>query len=115
VGHRHQWHRQAHPGGQLGTPEPDRGHHDAGLEHLTGDGAHAGDPAIPIHDLGDLVIAEEACPAVRRACGLRLDRADGERQTICGSVESTEDPVPVQQRVEGQALVGVEQTPFDAP
>jgi hypothetical protein len=61
------------------------------------------------------VITEEACAAGRRAGGLCLDRADGYRQTICGSVESAKHMVPVQQRVQVEALVGVDEVPVDAP
>ena len=96
------------------APEAGARHDDVGRDHPVG-GAHAGDPAARLLDADDAGRTLEARAVRFGAPGQGDDRAAGLGQAVGRGVQAAEDALAVEQRVQPDALVGVDDPALDAP
>lgn len=98
----------------FGPQMPAAAHDDVGGD-LALVGEDAGDAALALLDVEDLVAGEEAYAALGGPADLRLYGEDGLGEAVGRDEEAAEDLVRVDERVLLDALLGAQQPGLDAP
>jgi hypothetical protein len=96
------------------APQKPAAHHDVGVDDAVL-GLHAGDSAARLYDAEHLGVRPERRAACRGEPRLRFGSTHGLGETVGGRVESAENSLAVQQRVQVHTFSGTQQSAVDPP